>query len=532
MKKFILILLIFNFLFFISCSVSEVTEKPQISLLEDKVKSQEPTSGPEIDEIDIGVIEIITPRSKYSVPSEDFILDWEEYIADKYDIQLNLLFVADHLTSQVIRNDEEKAGIDIEELEDKAENGGLVYVNSPLDLGDLVKSGLIIPVNQYIPMVQAIAVLDDSILSQFSDGEGNIWGFPLIQKNESIVRVYNGDWLEQLGQDIPKSLDEFLVYAEYVKNSDPDGNGKNDSYIQTYQEELFLLEFMDIFKAFGCYSGIASPIGYNPQLGKYENLIFNDGFIEAMIFIRGLQEDGYIKRTMASGQDRKNQDFYVASSFMYQYMELKKCSMMIPGYYLLGPNEIQLIKSTAPAGCFAILQGTDKAAEKVEAIINILQNNTDAYMDFNFGIKGRTYQDNGDSYVFKFYNDDGTVVPSIRIDTDIELLNSEKKPYRYEAIRDEMNIIISIDEAKVWDEFVTGAKKYNGTDLAYSISHIESCNAIDVLNARIRDVSKELYISILEENVAITDAILNYHTKLDNMGILDELEEINFSLGY
>ena len=48
----------------------------------------------------------------------------------------------------------------------------------------------------------------------------NHWGF-----------VANDKWLEKLGMSAPETLDEFYELAKAIATQDPDGNGKNDTYI-------------------------------------------------------------------------------------------------------------------------------------------------------------------------------------------------------------------------------------------------------------------------------------------------------------
>lgn len=60
---------------------------------------------------------------------------------------------------------------------------------------------------------------------------GHIYGLAdpgnLVQTDAMVIRQ---DWLDKLGLEAPKTLDEFLVVAKAFTNDDPDGNGKKDTY--------------------------------------------------------------------------------------------------------------------------------------------------------------------------------------------------------------------------------------------------------------------------------------------------------------
>lgn len=60
---------------------------------------------------------------------------------------------------------------------------------------------------------------------------GHIYGLAdpgnLVQTDAMVIRQ---DWLDKLGLEAPKTLDEFLMVAKAFTNDDPDGNGKKDTY--------------------------------------------------------------------------------------------------------------------------------------------------------------------------------------------------------------------------------------------------------------------------------------------------------------
>ena len=41
---------------------------------------------------------------------------------------------------------------------------------------------------------------------------------------------YRHDWLTKFGQAVPTTWDEMIEFAKYATYSDPDGNGRDDTY--------------------------------------------------------------------------------------------------------------------------------------------------------------------------------------------------------------------------------------------------------------------------------------------------------------
>lgn len=62
--------------------------------------------------------------------------------------------------------------------------------------------------------------------------DGKMACLPLISINQgSLINViYNTQWLEKLGREVPETLDDFVDLMYAFTNDDPDGNGENDTY--------------------------------------------------------------------------------------------------------------------------------------------------------------------------------------------------------------------------------------------------------------------------------------------------------------
>ena len=64
---------------------------------------------------------------------------------------------------------------------------------------------------------------------------------------------YRGDWLENLGLDIPETIDEYGEVLRAFSNSDPDGNGQDDTYGRLLYNSVRFDD--DFFHAFGVAVG-------------------------------------------------------------------------------------------------------------------------------------------------------------------------------------------------------------------------------------------------------------------------------------
>ncbi len=97
------------------------------------------------------------------------------------------------------------------------------------------------------------------------------------------------DWLDKLGLQAPKTLDDFLNVTKAFTFHDPDGDGKNDTYgfgaiidPTTYPQGLGNF-FAPIYGAFG----LPGPWDYSTS-GKLQLSVRNPNFLQATEFIRSL----------------------------------------------------------------------------------------------------------------------------------------------------------------------------------------------------------------------------------------------------
>jgi putative aldouronate transport system substrate-binding protein len=97
----------------------------------------------------------------------------------------------------------------------------------------LVNAGLVAKVDDLLPLmpVRTKTHYSDEARNKLVTLDGAMYGLPdpgQIPFTDALV--IRKDWLDKLGLQAPKTLDEFLAVAKAFTEKDPDGNGKNDTY--------------------------------------------------------------------------------------------------------------------------------------------------------------------------------------------------------------------------------------------------------------------------------------------------------------
>ena len=99
-------------------------------------------------------------------------------------------------------------------------------------LTNLVKQGLVAQVDDcFDKMPVRTSLLYDKDAIKHTTIDGHVYGFAsygAISKNHGFL--IRKDWLDNLGLDVPTTVDEFMEVARAFTFDDPDGNGKDDTY--------------------------------------------------------------------------------------------------------------------------------------------------------------------------------------------------------------------------------------------------------------------------------------------------------------
>ncbi len=116
--------------------------------------------------------------------------------------------------------------------------------------------------------------------------EGKTYAVPVLNDgNKATDNLYiRQDWLDKLGLEAPKTLEEYVQVARSFRENDPDGNGKDDTYgIIAYEN---MLGWSHLFGAFGVIPGY--------WIEKDGKLVMSDvqpEMKEALAFINSLYKE-------------------------------------------------------------------------------------------------------------------------------------------------------------------------------------------------------------------------------------------------
>ena len=153
---------------------------------------------------------------------------------------------------------EEKFGIDIEVMRVDAENRiqqinlrmaageypDYLTLDNASQVADYANKNVLakIPMDMIeanMPQYKALAEGYDPMMFNYGMIDGSIYGVPNVQANGQyfIPTGMRADWLINLGEDVPVTIDDYTALFRRFRNDDPDGNGIKDTYATTFSLE-------------------------------------------------------------------------------------------------------------------------------------------------------------------------------------------------------------------------------------------------------------------------------------------------------
>ena len=310
----------------------------------------------------------------------------------------------------------------------------VMVVDSPAELATYIEGGIIaeLPIETIREKAPNFAKVadenDDGSLWSTMIYEGKNYGVANPMNQQPMAMFWRGDWLENLGLEVPTTLDEYETVLKAFVENDPDGNGKKDT--AGAAERIFGA----VFGAYGlrCVTGVGAGSGFTVnemQLGddnvpffpyirpeaKEALTVLHRWYEEGIIdkeFITGENHGGYagLSHSFMNGQigltsaqpyhyfnysdDMKDEDNW--GICMKEMMAVNPNAVVVTGPAPVGPDGKSGTEAWGKVGRLTCL--TTKAIEdprKVDAFLAML----DAYytdMDYvelsNYGIEGKHFK--------------------------------------------------------------------------------------------------------------------------------------------
>lgn len=231
------------------------------------------------------VITILAPLMTAEAPAEgnDFELMIEE--ATGYDIQVT--WVPD---SQY--NDK----FNVTMASGEAPNLVVAKDKSPA-IYDYIDAGAFWQLDDYLSDYSNLNV--DETSSANASFSGDTYG---IYRPRDLIRstlMVNQQWLDNLGLEMPTTIDEFTNMCDQFTNGDPDGNGEDDTYCLSVPKWDGGLNTNSSFDIMEIWFGSPNKWGYSNEEGQWVPDFTTSEYMEGLNYFKELYDNGYMNQDFA-----------------------------------------------------------------------------------------------------------------------------------------------------------------------------------------------------------------------------------------
>lgn len=143
------------------------------------------------------------------------------------------------------------------------------------------------------------------VVIQNTSIDGKLYG---LYRSRALGRngmVFRKDWLQNLGLEEPKTIDDLYNVLKAFTTKDPDQNGKNDTY------GMIVTNFFGPMDQLAVWFGAPNGWGEDAQ-GNLTPMYLTDEYLESVKFLKKLYEEGLMNKDFAVMDASKWNDPFIA----------------------------------------------------------------------------------------------------------------------------------------------------------------------------------------------------------------------------
>ncbi len=171
------------------------------------------------------------------------------------------------------------------------------------DWSSYADDGIIMQLNDWKDVIEKY--YGDDMVKNMSDADGNLWGLGRNVSATYYPVFVRNDWLDQMGMDMPETIDDLNAYLYMVKEQDPFGNGETIPLLAHSVDDLentFL----------GGYVAGGTDYWLDETDGKLKLYWMADGYKDFLAQAHQWYEDGILHPEFLTFEDPGDMREYVA----------------------------------------------------------------------------------------------------------------------------------------------------------------------------------------------------------------------------
>lgn len=282
------------------------------------------------------------------------------------------------------------------------------------------RAGAFWEIGDYLKDYPNLSQANEIVLNNTSI-DGKLYGIYRARTLGRMGVTINKDWMDHLGLQAPKTIDEFHALLKAFKQDDPDGNGKDDTYGIVITKYAGPWDIMQVW--FG------APNKWREEGDKLVPTHMTPEYRDALKFFRQLYEEGLVNEDFAvmdpavwndpiiNGEAGVMVDVADAARRINGKIEAAKGERENPYVEVYqapaGPQGLRDMPTPGYHSLLAISKSTVKTEEELKRVLKFLDQLNDVEMQtlLSYGIEGSHYE-MVDGYVNMLTNADDVALTS------------------------------------------------------------------------------------------------------------------------
>lgn len=417
---------------------------------------------------------------------------------------------------------------------------GMVNYFTAYDIIMAIENDLIEPMDEYLKDNETWNSLPDDYKNKYKIN-GKIYAISAGYNNSYFTRSFRKDWLDNLGLNIPETVDELFEVAKAFTEDDPDRNGKNDTVALT---SSWFWNLQDIFQAFDVILDNTGdgPISWDPVTGVWQDSMLKPQMADALSFIKKLYDLGYLDNDLFTNEGsnmrgnllsgKAGSAFYWA---MYGYKEanseMKSTApeaewVEVPA---IKGKRTEMLNCLASGGLiYVLVKDTPQPNETVNTFVDMLFG-VDTYLMLRYGIEGKTFELHNNNIIIKSDPNSNMPYATSGLTEDMTAFSKFNYPVIVESSEDLHTTLRLLEVEKTMrqkaiDEGLFFSEKGFQYNIPISEQYMQHSDEYS------RIFREETAMAILGEK-PIQQALDDYRKKMKALGADKVLEEANAFIG-
>ncbi len=176
----------------------------------------------------------------------------------------------------------------------------VIYYSWGDSLSKYIKDSVAVPLNDYLgimPNIRHLMEKNETVAKQIKLADGTIAAFPQINSLDEY-NYWDGyfirtDWLKAVGKEVPQTIDQWHDVLKAFKETDLNGNGKNDEIPFSTTKGMMPCAFISAF-------GVVDDFFISPKDGKITFSVLEDGYRKYIETMRQWYKEGLIDNEFLS----------------------------------------------------------------------------------------------------------------------------------------------------------------------------------------------------------------------------------------